>query len=110
MWYTRPDLRLYSSVLFAILASSCAAPRSVVQAPPAVAPASPAPAARTAPDARAIPRTRDGKPLLDGIWQVRNRAAYGLQDHAARYLMIRTTGSTFATCSTKVSRSKRSAR
>ena len=29
----------------------------------------------------------DGKPNLEGIWQVRNRASYDLQDHAARYLM-----------------------
>src|SRR6202023_3847263 len=34
-----------------------------------------------------LPRTADGKPNLQGIWQVRNRAAYDLQDHAARYLM-----------------------
>jgi hypothetical protein len=87
MWYTPADLRPYSSVLLAILATSCAAPRSVVQAPPAVAPAASAPAPRPVTDARAIPRTPDGKPLLDGIWQVRNRAAYDLRDHAARYLM-----------------------
>jgi hypothetical protein len=31
-----------------------------------------------------IPRTPDGKPNLQGIWQVRNAAAYGLEDHAAR--------------------------
>src|SRR6516162_8887029 len=36
---------------------------------------------------RTIPRTTDGKPNLQGIWQVRNRAAYDLQDHAARYGM-----------------------
>src|SRR6267154_2524561 len=34
-----------------------------------------------------LPRTADGKPNLQGIWQVRNRAAYDLQDHAARYGM-----------------------
>src|SRR5687767_597821 len=34
--------------------------------------------------ARALPRTADGKPNFQGIWQVRNRAAYDLQDHAAR--------------------------
>ena len=37
--------------------------------------------------ARTIPRTADGKPNLQGIWQVRNRAAYDLQDHAASYGM-----------------------
>ncbi len=31
-----------------------------------------------------LPRTADGKPNLQGIWQVRNNAAYDLQDHAAR--------------------------
>ena len=36
---------------------------------------------------RTIPRMADGKPNLQGIWQVRNRAAYDLQDHAARYAM-----------------------
>jgi hypothetical protein len=35
----------------------------------------------------AIPRTADGRPNLQGIWQARNRAAYDLLDHAARYGM-----------------------
>jgi len=34
--------------------------------------------------ARDIPRTPDGKPNLQGIWQVRNHAADDLQDHAAK--------------------------
>jgi hypothetical protein len=34
--------------------------------------------------ATTLPRTAEGKPNLQGIWQVRNRAAYDLQDHAAR--------------------------
>src|SRR5258706_2225469 len=33
---------------------------------------------------RKLPRTTDGKPNLQGIWQARNRAAYDLQDHVAR--------------------------
>jgi hypothetical protein len=35
----------------------------------------------------AIPRLPDGKPNLQGIWQVRNRAAYDLEDHPARFGM-----------------------
>src|SRR5580658_2069285 len=31
----------------------------------------------------ALPRTADGKPNFQGIWQVRGAAAYDLQDHAA---------------------------
>src|SRR5262245_41175563 len=34
-----------------------------------------------------VPRTADGKPNLQGIWQVRNSAAYDLQDHAAKHGM-----------------------
>src|SRR5947207_3264419 len=45
------------------------------------------PARPAAPAGRTIPRTTDGKPNLQGIWQVRNRASYDLQDHAARYGM-----------------------
>jgi hypothetical protein len=34
--------------------------------------------------AQQVPRTADGKPNFQGIWQVRSSAAYDLQDHAAR--------------------------
>jgi hypothetical protein len=37
--------------------------------------------------ARTIPRMPDGRPNLQGIWQVRNRASYDLEDHVARHLM-----------------------
>jgi len=43
--------------------------------------------ARSATPGTSIPRTPDGKPNLQGIWQARSRAAYDLQDHAARYGM-----------------------
>lgn len=41
--------------------------------------------AQSPPSARTIPRMPDGRPNLQGIWQVRNRASYDLQDHAARH-------------------------
>ncbi len=34
-----------------------------------------------------LPRMADGRPNLQGIWQVRNRASYDLQDHVARHGM-----------------------
>jgi hypothetical protein len=40
-----------------------------------------------APSAPAIPRTADDKPNLQGVWQVRNSAAFGLEDHVARHGM-----------------------
>src|SRR5258706_15045037 len=32
----------------------------------------------------ALPRTRDGKPDLSGIWQAMNAAAWDIQDHSAQ--------------------------
>jgi hypothetical protein len=43
-------------------------------------------AAQTA-AAKQIPRMPDGKPNLQGIWQVRNRASYNIEDHHARLNM-----------------------
>jgi hypothetical protein len=35
-----------------------------------------------------LPRTADGKPNLDGIWQASSTAAFDLQDRAAGYNML----------------------
>ena len=42
------------------------------------------PSTRAAAQAPAAQRTADGKPNLQGIWQVLNTAAWDIQDHAAR--------------------------
>jgi hypothetical protein len=76
--FTRRFIRLLLIPL-ALVASACATRQGPAAAP--VAPAAAAPS--TATTARTIPRTADGKPNLQGIWQVRNRAAYGLEYHAA---------------------------
>src|SRR3954462_6703345 len=49
------------------------------------APAAPAPAqpARGAAAARNVPRTADGKPNLNGIWQTFGGANWNLEDHGA---------------------------
>ena len=36
---------------------------------------------------QSLPRTADGRPDLQGIWQAVNRASYDLEDHAARHDM-----------------------
>jgi len=38
-------------------------------------------------NAQPLPRTPEGKPDLQGIWQAHSRAAYGLEYHDSRYLM-----------------------
>ena len=43
--------------------------------------------AQGAPPATSVPRMADGRPNLQGIWQVRNRASVDLQDHVARHGM-----------------------
>ena len=41
----------------------------------------------SAANAQPLPRTPEGKPDLQGIWQAHSRAAYGLEYHDSRYLM-----------------------
>lgn len=73
--------RLPSFFIVTALAASACAPKQATPAAPAAPAASAARPAAAAPSG--IPRTADGKPNLQGIWQVRNRAAYGLEYHAA---------------------------
>ena len=73
------------SVVLAFLAVSCA---PLGSAAPAAAPVRPAPViTQTAGNAAAVPRMADGRPNLQGVWQVRNRASYDLEDHPARHGM-----------------------
>jgi hypothetical protein len=44
-------------------------------------------ASTTSATAQPVPRASNGKPDLQGIWQVHNRAAYGLEHHEAKHLM-----------------------
>ncbi len=64
-WSVRVPCALLAVVMFAGSASAQQAPRA----------------------GSTLPRTAAGKPNLQGIWQARSRAAYDLQDHAARFGM-----------------------
>jgi hypothetical protein len=70
----------------ALFAAACgartphaSAPGGAVPGPAATGSAVAAPALPTA-----LPLTADGRPNLQGVWQVRNRASYNLLDHHAR--------------------------
>src|ERR1700679_53654 len=39
-------------------------------------------------DAQSLPRTADGKPNFEGIWQASSTASADLEDHAASYNML----------------------
>ena len=41
----------------------------------------------SATNAQPLPRTPEGKPDLQGIWQAHSRAAYGIEYHDSKYLM-----------------------
>jgi hypothetical protein len=71
-------------LVLAVFTASCLPARPIGLA---LGPQAAPPAARSTASDRTLPRTADGKPNLQGIWQVRNRAAYDLQDHHARHGM-----------------------
>jgi hypothetical protein len=72
----------FSAVLWAGPASRSLAPRVALAAQQGGA------AARSTRSAAMLPRTADGKPNLQGIWQIHNRAAYDLEDHDAKLGML----------------------
>lgn len=73
----RRSARTLVSAALLVAVTIAAAPVGA-QTPATARPAAPR---RAAP---ALPRTANGKPNLQGIWQVRNSASADLQDHAAR--------------------------
>ena len=70
-----------------VLATGCGARGHLASAPvigAAPVTAAAGAAAQAAAARPALPRTADGRPNLQGVWQVRNRASYNLLDHHAR--------------------------
>jgi hypothetical protein len=67
---------------------------SLAQAPQA--PAAARPAARPAASAYRAPRTADGKPNLNGIWQAMNTAHWDLEPHSAAASPVRDLGASGA--------------
>ncbi len=86
---TMPTPRL-AATLACVAALGIAALSRVLPASAQIpAASSPAAARVSAASARnIIPRTANGTPDLQGIWQVRNRAAFGLEDHHASFGMM----------------------
>jgi hypothetical protein len=56
----------------------------------------PKPISSAAPPVYKAPRTFDGKPNLNGIWQANNTANWDLQDHAAKQGPVMTLGAAFS--------------
>jgi hypothetical protein len=56
----------------------------------------PNPISSAAPPVYKAPRTFDGKPNLNGIWQANNTANWDLQDHAAKQGPVMTLGAAFS--------------
>lgn len=69
-------VRVCSLILAVFAVSAFVTPRDAVRA-----------AQEAGSPALTLPRTLDGRPNLQGIWQVRNRASYNLEDHYARHGM-----------------------
>jgi hypothetical protein len=83
--FSRRRFTPLSSLVLILAVAGCAPKQAAVAGGPSSPPAGPAPAAPAPASARSIPRAAGGKPDLQGIWQVRNRAAYGLEYHNASY-------------------------
>jgi hypothetical protein len=68
-------------------------PAAAQQTPPPAKPAAAKPAATAS---RGIPRTPDGKPNLNGVWQTMNTANWDLQPHSAQQSLVLQAGAQLA--------------
>ena len=82
---TNGAIRVAIAVVLSAILAACAGARPMFRQ--ATGTARPAPARQAGATARVLPRTADGRPNLQGIWQARSRAAYDLEDHDARHGM-----------------------